>query len=346
MESVDSPDDLPLTGQPLEAAQQKKRWWIWGLGILFGLFVFSKVVHSGGSHHEATAHEVKNGAITGSALHHGTAAPASPKPSPSALPRDLRHIHNVCRRTRIFPFHEGCPSLDHCRSRWSGVPPNVALFGMPVWWRLGSLDGLHDPAAIGATTNIELRKEFHVEPKFVRDFVRLEDELGFKLNELMATNGHKGALTKLPTGDLFVSLGYLCCVEEHEIELSHAVLKRWVNHYNFHVPLHFSHLECWHDRPNAISTMLVADEASQRRLKHIYDAMSASLTGGAVPVVKSEEMMVPFHFSLVGYRTADNSTISPHIDQIADAVTLANKDLSFKVTLKMDPQLGEHFELH
>lgn len=350
MESVDSPDDLPLTGQPLAAAQQKKRWWVWGIGALAVILVVTKLASGGHTkeHGHTTAHAKLSTSTGGHASSAAAAAQARMhNAAHSPLPAHLKPpVNKECRRTRIFPFHEGCPSLQHCRSRWSGVPPTAKLFGMPVWWRLGALDGLHDAAAIGATSNNELRKDFHVEPHFVRDFVRLEDELGFAVNETLAQSHQTKALRELVSTDLFVALGYLCCVEEGEIDLSRNVLQRWVNTYNFKIALHFNHLECWHDRKHAVSSMLVADEASQRRLMIVYEAMSVALTGGAVPVIKSREMIIPFHFSLLGFRTHDNSTIEPYLGAISDAVHRVNRGIDFKVTLQTDPQLGDSFEIH
>eukprot|EP00171_Calliarthron_tuberculosum_P019450 IDg19450t1 len=215
---------------------------------------------------------------------------------------------------------------------------------MPVWWHLGALDGLHDAAAIGAQTNKELRKDFHVEPHFVRDYVRLEDELGFNVNEVLKKRAHK--LHEVVSRDLFVALGYLCCVEEGEIALAHSVLKRWVNTYNFKIALHFDRVECWHDHENSVSSMLVADAPSQRRLMVVNEAMAVALTGGAVPVIKSREMVMPFHFNLLGFRTADNTTIAPYLPAISEAVHRVNRGVDFKVTLNTDPQLGESFPIH
>ncbi len=338
-----NPALVPALGQPHEDAEKKKKWIMYGVAGLAGLFILSKMFGGHGSSH---AHQASGMQQPISNLNGGAHSSSGGAHAAGGAPLLGGYVAPTCPRTRVFPFHEGCPSLSHCRRRWAGVPKLDKLYGMRVAWELGSLQGLHDASTVGAVPNIELRKKFHVKPHFVRDFIRLEDELSFSVNKSLTAHKKHHTLKEVVEPSLRVALGWLCCLEWHEMKLVQKVLSSWVKKYRFRVPLIFDKISCWHDRHNAVTAMLVANEGSQKQMRRINVKMQRAIAAGGIPVLESHEMIVPYHVTLMDIRTSFNESISEYSNSIADGVDKVNKNIHFLVTLNGDPTLSPPFQIH
>lgn len=221
---------------------------------------------------------------------------------------DLMHWEPRCQRTAFQPFRVGCPAT--CVGYRPDAREEEPYYRTNIAWYFGQPDHHDDnndnggdalPRAYDKGINYECPVEV------VHDFRRARN----RLSEIVL-----GATTDLipkHQARMHISLAYVCCLREDEIHWIHQAFHDWIlERYPFEIPLQgvtplslVNDLQCWHERDNSVSNILVMDAASQCRLQLIYDDLMQYIlqrTNGRVrgDYVRHDQQM-PFHMTLMGF---------------------------------------------
>lgn len=230
-----------------------------------------------------------------------------------------------CTRTELFPFKVGCPTASGC-ARYRPEVRTTPMHRFGAIWSFGDIGQLHDARLRkgGALT----RHFPLLLPAFARSFLATEDALESRIP-------HALPVETLLQRAIHLSLSYVCCVTQREVDVARGVVERFAARIaNLSVPLRVDSLQCWHERVNSVTNILVADAASQRRLMRLNHELAHALTVAGVPVFVARAHQMPFHFTLLGLHTSQNRSISPHLSAIANAVAAADAELPMNVSLR------------
>lgn len=226
-------------------------------------------------------------------------------------PTASRVLHlRKCPRTKIYPFHIGCPN--DCRPYRPGLPPGERFFQVGTTWRYGGLKKLRDrEVVIGATSF----RGGSINKGFAGRFYRLEDEL-------KSQAGLPGTLhVKLQT-NLHVSLSYICCLRKGEVETVSNVIRAWnqTEAVTSVGMLRYRRVHCYHERAESVTVIWDVDDDAQRRLMALNRDLKRRIEQAGVPVVIDRDEQMPFHSTVIGFHVDDDGSIEPYLGHIQQGV--------------------------
>jgi hypothetical protein len=229
---------------------------------------------------------------------------------------DLMHTDARSQRTLHFPFRTGCPQdcqpfraaracppsrSSHSNLRTATGPED--FFRVTVEWYFGNATQ-YDPRlswdAQNGATDTAKGVDFQAPQSFVATFQAAARDLKEQGERRLKL---PGKAFKVHTQKfMHVSLSYLCCLSAEEAAQSLPVIDRWMAETEFNFALAFAEIQSWHESPNSVTNIVVADEASQRNMMHLNHDLNQHLAAAGVPVVIPREDQMPFHATLAGFR--------------------------------------------
>lgn len=246
---------------------------------------------------------------------------------------------DTCRRTRFMPFLAGCPKS--CADLRPDKPTD-RFYKTSVIWRLGRLKEIHNATAAAALTDTAMARRFTADPAYIHAFAGSEQSL----TEQQAQETQALGLEPLSLSqqrNVHMSLAYLCCLTSTEMATVNEVVGRWLQqqmHLDFQAV--FDRVECWQERVDSITNIIVANEATQRTVMKLYQSLLRSIEDAGVPQPVQRDDQMPFHMTLLGLHTA-GSDISAYLAPVARAVDAATTHFSGGVSTRIRgaPKLDE-----
>ena len=138
---------------------------------------------------------------------------------------------------------------------------------------------------------------------------------------------------------MHLSLAYFCCIREDEFHLLKQTMYEWTMEVApFDIPISFDEVQCWHERHNSITELIVADNDSQFRLMRVYEDLVARIEGRAgIPIesVVPRSLQMPFHVTLMGFHRCKGEDPRPEC-------TLSESDLFhvYEATQEVSNDIG------
>jgi hypothetical protein len=176
----------------------------------------------------------------------------------------ILHNHDACQVTQVFPFRVGCPKT--CRRATYIDEP---MYRMSMAWYLGMPD-LDDGIAYDRGINYQCPIEF------VNNFRNAAKEMGY-------IQTIRDVQIKFQPR-MHLSLNYLCCLRKNETDWVREVMYKWVlDNYPYSLSVKFDKFQCWHERNNSVTTIIVADEQSQRTLIKMSNDIEDKLLEKGIP---------------------------------------------------------------
>ena len=247
----------------------------------------------------------------------------------------------TCRRTRFMPFIAGCPKS--CADLRPDEPED-RFYKTAVIWRLGRLKEIHNATAAAALTDSTMSQRFTADPAYIRAFAAAEQSLTEK-QALESRALGLGPLSLSQQRNVHMSLAYLCCLTSTEISTVHEVVGRWLQQQmDLDFRAVFDRVECWQERVDSITNIIVADEATQRTVMKLYQSLLRSIEDAGVPQPVQRDDQMPFHMTLLGLHTAGSGTdVSAYLAPVAravDAATARHFSGGVSTRIRGAPKLG------
>lgn len=201
---------------------------------------------------------------------------------------DILHSNATCQKTAVFPFRVGCPK--ECSRAISIDEP---MYRMSMAWYFAKPD---QPEGIAYDKGVN----YQCPKPFVENFR--------SASSMMTSIQTTSPDLNLALQDrMHVSLSYLCCLRRNETGWAREIMYRWVlENQPFNFQLKFEKVQCWHERHNSVTVIIIADDATQRTLMKLNQDLEHQLLkqkGIATEIHRSQQM--PFHMTLFGvYRGA------------------------------------------
>jgi hypothetical protein len=122
---------------------------------------------------------------------------------------------------------------------------------------------------------------------------------------------------------MHASLSYLCCLTAEETARSLPIIDQWIAETAFNFTLRFTEIQSWHESPNAVTNIVLVDEASQQRMMRLNHDLNRHLEAAGVPVVIPREDQMPFHVTVAGFRySKKGETYDPHYEITSQLPTI------------------------
>jgi hypothetical protein len=133
---------------------------------------------------------------------------------------------------------------------------------------------------------------------------------------------------------MHLSLSYLCCLTKEESDAAQAVLQDMITQHLWSpISVRFDKIQCWHETPSSVTTIITVDQPSQCQLMKILRQVEDQLQAKGIPVWIPRHDQMPFHVTLVGLRRGDNvesyqpeNAISPDLSSIYNLVHQVSND--------------------
>ena len=177
----------------------------------------------------------------------------------------LMHKEPRCQETEFEPFRIGCPSS--CVGYRPDASDDEIYYRTAITWWLGEPD-FEGPTPQAFDRGVNLRCPVELQQGFrrARDaFVKFVDD-----------DQPTDLLVKHQTA-IHINLAYVCCLKQEEVYWVHQAFEDWIlERYPFNIPLgttssFFNNLQCWRERDNSVTNILVLNNDSQFRLQCLYD---------------------------------------------------------------------------
>lgn len=244
-----------------------------------------------------------------------------------------------CPVTNILPFEVGCP--ESCAAvrpeKPNGQNSTEDYYRVTMQWYFGQ-PSLNNITVQEGTFYENGRNYESVSSEFRDAFGSSSDflESGMQLLTAAQNDSTDQARLKIkPQMSMHLALCYLCCMTQEEAYHARAVMYDFVKYLgSFHVPIAFDSVECFRERGNSVTTIIVVDEASQRRLYKIYLRVVEALKGEGIPVPISRLDQMPFHITLMGlnyggnvadFKAGHQDIISPILPNVSTTLQDINK---------------------
>lgn len=190
--------------------------------------------------------------------------PLATASSSKLLFQNIMHDRDTCQVTKVFPFLVGCPKK--CERATS---ENEPMYRTSIAWYLGMPD-MEEGTAYDRGINYQCPIEF------VNHYRNASKEMG-------AIKSIRDVQIKYQPR-MHLSLNYLCCLRKNETDLVREVLYKWMlDNYPYKISLKFDKFQCWHERTDSVTTIIVADEQSQRTLIKMSDDIETKLLEKGIP---------------------------------------------------------------
>ena len=197
---------------------------------------------------------------------------------------------DTCQSTLIKPFRAGCPAS--CKR---AVSVNETMYRMSAEWAFAQailFDESQLPVAFDKGINYRCPRQF-VE-NYISAGTRLQDEA------TMANNNNNN-LTFKHQSRIHMSLAYLCCLRRNETDWVREIMYEWVlQHRPFDFTVKFNKLECWQERYNSITNIIVGDDETQRTVMMFAHDLYQYLERRGIPMEISRDQQMPIHVTLAG----------------------------------------------
>ncbi|CAB9505970.1 expressed unknown protein [Seminavis robusta] len=222
----------------------------------------------------------------------------------------------TCQRTKIFPFKIGCPA----RCEWA-VSEDEPMYRMGVTWWFGEPEKypLDHPTAYSKGINFQCSNEF------TEAFGSSSDLLHNSLVQSLPNT--TGTLIIKRQKVMHLALSYLCCLRKNETDRVREIAYKWVQDVSpFEFEVAFDRVECYHERQNSVTTIIVADARSQRTIASMNQELNERLQRAGIPVSVKRRDQMPSHVTLQGvqygndYNMLEND-ISSYLPLIYDKVS-------------------------
>jgi hypothetical protein len=207
-----------------------------------------------------------------------------------------------CQTTLIKPFRMGCPAT--CKR---AVDVNETMYRMHAAWYFGQARLFPEselPIAYDMGINYQAPRAY------IENFIEAAQEVNDAAYQSLPPN-----ITVAFQKDIHMSMAYLCCLRKNETYWVREIMKKWVNQrrpFQFHVQ--FNKLECWHERFNSATNIMVGDEATQQIvMKYVHELYDAIEDHGIHMEVLREQQM-PIHATLVGLQYGEGEQVDPQYD--------------------------------
>ena len=114
---------------------------------------------------------------------------------------------------------------------------------------------------------------------------------------------------------MHMSLSYLCCLRRNETDWAREVMYKWVQEASpFGFDVGFDKVECWHEGQNSVTTIIVADERTQRVLASMNHELNQRLEQVGIPIAIQRDEQMPYHVTLQGIRYGKDYSSLPEND--------------------------------
>jgi len=246
--------------------------------------------------------------------------------------------NGTCRVTKFMPFKIGCP-ISCCHYRQDpAVDQSPPMYRFGLVWDFGRLfPEMHDYDALTqAFSKPRLEDALNLTAATIRTFAEAENLLTSRvpsdLKPKVQTYAH-------------LALSYLCCLTKDEATEAADFAREWIQRQRRQrasVPFHFDRLECWKERIDSVTNILVADPVAQRTLKLVEADLREHLAAARGGLLRSvfettptRHEQMPYHVTLLGLAAQrDNNleasqpgNVSNFIPDIAHAVDQVNDHL-------------------
>lgn len=207
--------------------------------------------------------------------------PSPPAPFPPAWMRYQEPA--TCQHVHVYPFRVGCPST--CSREIDGGP----MYRMHVAWKFGYLHESSD--------------SFRGAPrKFVEGFKVSLDHVSDLLSDHHNVTGNLRIKRQVK---MHMSLAYFCCIPDLERAAVQEAMREWSEHHyeSPRTKVRFDRLECWKERHNSITNIVVGDDRLQKTLFPIYMDLVHYVQQRVPsynPMVVPRTEQMPFHITLIG----------------------------------------------
>jgi hypothetical protein len=245
--------------------------------------------------------------------------------------RGLYRNDTQCQETVYQPFLVGCP-VD-CRPYrtkkndddlpFANSKNESVYYRLTLEWYLGQAKLERHPPLPKPNTYYDKGKNYQCSNEFVDAFGMASDRLETALLQHQQQQQSLYAdLTVKPQTRMHLSLAYLCCLTLEEAYHVREILQEFVHnakHTTFRIPnVNFVRIECWKERFNSITHIIVVDNASQRRLLRLLQTLEEQIRQAGIPVPIARTTQMPFHSTLLGVQLGDKYSTDPqhNIDPI------------------------------
>ena len=238
---------------------------------------------------------------------------------------------STCQSTLFHPFRVGCPAT--CQR---SADPNETMYRMNMAWYFGSTNNGTVIPSKDLPTAYDMGINYQAPTSFVENFLRASETLQRQSQVALPPS-----IKFSPQARIHMSLAYFCCLRANETNWVREIMYEWVNKRRpFDFTVKFDRLECWHERFNSVSNIIVADETTQQTVMSLvhdlYDTIqNHPIAKGIVLEVPREDQM-PIHVTLGGLHYGEKEgSMEPHEDiraelsvirKIVDGIDATYKD--------------------
>jgi hypothetical protein len=172
---------------------------------------------------------------------------------------------DTCQVTKVFPFRVGCPRQCE-RQSYEDEP----MYRMSMAWYLG-MPEMEEGTVYDRGINYQCPIEF------VENFRGAAQDLGTTIQSI------RDVQVKYQPR-MHLSLNYVCCLHKNETDWARQVMYKWLlDHYPYSISLKFDQFQCWHERKNSVTTIIIADEQSQHTLLKMSNEIEEKLLEHGIP---------------------------------------------------------------
>jgi 2'-5' RNA ligase len=233
---------------------------------------------------------------------------AGPSSTAQQFPH-IMHTESRCQKASIFPFRVGCPAS--CADWRSDVPVDSSeiFYRTNIAWYFGQ------PAAyVPAASKTQKQKQtqtaydkginFQCPLALAENFIDASADLAHRVqSRIPDTTARPNTRLRVNYQTrMHLSLAYLCCLRANETDWVREIMNQWVmdtQPFDFYVT--FDQVQCWHERSNSVTEIILVDAASQRKLTKLNHDLARRLESAGIPVSVPHEMQMPFHMTLQGF---------------------------------------------
>jgi len=208
------------------------------------------------------------------------------------MPRNQAYPQ-TCQQTAIFPFEIGCPTKCQ-RARGHS---KETRYQMSLNWSFGQPKHFdHLP------TYYNKGKNYECPQTLIDNFIYASDTIAAQASARFPTIRVKRQKR------LHMSLMYMCCLFQNETDHAREIYYDWVvENRPFDFTARFNKLECWKERTNSVTNIIVADETTQVTMMGLYRNLHERFEREGIPVEVPRTDQMPFHITLLGLHLGDGS---------------------------------------
>ena len=83
---------------------------------------------------------------------------------------------------------------------------------------------------------------------------------------------------------IHMSLSYLCCLRKNETDWAKEIIYEWIlDNHPFSFDVTFNRLECWHERYNSVTNIIIAVDDTQKTVMKMNQQLEEKLLDRGIP---------------------------------------------------------------